>query len=227
MNRDPEAATTPKLYGHPFSSYTWKALIALDEAGVAVEFAELSPDRPEVGAALHALHPLDRFPVLQTDEGVFWESSVIAEWAHAHAARPSTLIPADPLLALRVRELDRIFDGYVMGPMQAVVADAMKPPADRDPSAVTAAHGKLDVIYAWLESWLGDDGWAVGEAFTLADCSALPSLFYADWVRPVAGYPKLAAYLRRLRARPSVVRVVEGARPYRAYFPPGVPDYAD
>ena len=218
---------TPKLYGHPFSSYTWKALIALREAGADFTFLELSPERPEIGEALARLHPLSRFPVLETADGVLWESSVIAEWAHGHATRPSALIPADAATALRVRERDRIFDAYVMTPVQTIVGDHMRPEGERDPTGVDRAQQVLERIYAWLDPEMAGRVWAAGEDFTLADCSAAPSLFYADWLRPVAPHAHLAAYLRRLRERPSVQEVVDAARPYRAYFPPGVPAYAD
>ncbi len=218
---------TPKLYGHPFSSYTWKALIGLREAGADFTFLELSPERPEVGEALARLHPLGRFPVLETDEGTLWESSVIVEWARQHAARPCGLIPADPATALRVRERDRIFDNYVMTPVQTIVSDHMRPEAERDPTGVARAQEILERIYAWLDRELEGRGWAVGGDFTLADCAAAPSLFYADWLRPVAPHAHLAAYLRRLRERPTVREVVDAARPYRAYFPPGVPAHAD
>ena len=46
------------LYGHPFSSYTWKAAIALDEKGLAYDFRQLGPDQPEHQAELAALWPL-------------------------------------------------------------------------------------------------------------------------------------------------------------------------
>ena len=47
----------------------------------------------------------------------------------------------------------------------------------------------------------------MGEAFTLADCSACPALFYADWCIPLEGErPNTAAYLARLKARPSFAR---------------------
>lgn len=66
--------------------------------------------------------------------------------------------------------------------------------------------------------------WAAGD-FSLADCAAAPSLFYADWVRPMNGrFAALAVYRARLLARPSVARVVDEARPYRGFFPPGAPD---
>jgi glutathione S-transferase len=218
---------TPKLYGHPFSSYTWKALIAFAETGAPYEFVALSPDAPEVGQALYGLCPFGRFPVLESDDGVFWESSVIAEWAQAHATRPSGLIPDDPIAALRVRERDRIFDGYVMTSMQTVVGDALRPAEQRDSFGVAKAQKTLERAYAWLDGEMATRTWAAGESFSLADCSAAPSLFYADWVRPLGEHAHLAAYLQRLRARPSVQAVVDAARPYRPLFPLGVPAHAD
>jgi glutathione S-transferase len=67
--------------------------------------------------------------------------------------------------------------------------------------------------------------WAAGDHFSLADCAAAPSLFYADWVHPVGeAFPSVRAYRRRLLARPSFARSVDEAREYRKLFPLGAPD---
>jgi len=66
--------------------------------------------------------------------------------------------------------------------------------------------------------------WASG-AFSLADCSAAPGLFYADWAHAIdPAFASLRAYRARLLARPSVARAVDEARPYRPFFPLGAPD---
>jgi glutathione S-transferase len=84
---------------------------------------------------------------------------------------------------------------------------------------------RLNTAYDWLEANLGDGPWAIGDTFTLADCAAAPSLFYADWVEPIGpDRPRLAAYRARLLAHPPVARAVDEARPFRAYFPLGAPD---
>jgi glutathione S-transferase len=84
---------------------------------------------------------------------------------------------------------------------------------------------RLRTAYDWLETNLGDGPWAVGDQFTLADCAAAPSLFYADWVQAIGpSRPKLAAYRARLLAHPVVTRAVDEARPYRSFFPLGAPD---
>jgi glutathione S-transferase len=213
-----------ELFGHPLSSYTWKALIALYEGEIPFRFRVLSED-PEAAEALKALWPIGKFPVLTNEGRTVIESTIIIE--HLQLRHPSrlSLVPASPDEALEARQFERIFDNHVMTPMQAIVADALKPPERRDPVAVEEAIAALDLIYGWLDARLPQDGWAVGNAFTIADCAAAPALFYADWVRPFApSLTRLRSYRRRLLARPSVGRVVDEARPYRSLFPLGAPD---
>ena len=86
------------------------------------------------------------------------------------------------------------------------------------------AKAALQTIYGWLDERLRGREWAAG-GFSLADCAAAPSLFYADWVHPIEPrFGALAAYRARLLARPSFARAVNEARPYRSFFPPGAPD---
>ncbi len=213
------------LYGHPFSSYTWKAQIALYEKARPFEFRILDEEHPESGAALNAHWPLGKFPVLEDGDAVIIESSIIIE--HLDLSHPGPrLIPADPVDALPVRFMDRVFDNHVMEPMQAIVAEHIpfiNPTPD--PARVERARAALSTIYGWLESRLGEEGWACAADFTMADCAGAPSLFYADWVHEIPeAMPRLRAYRARLLARPSVARCVDDARPYRHFFPLGAPD---
>ncbi|MNE98862.1 hypothetical protein D3C80_1974480 [compost metagenome] len=83
----------------------------------------------------------------------------------------------------------------------------------------------MDSIYPWLDERLEGRRWIAGDAFTLADCSAAPSLFYADWAHEIPPvHARLRAYRARLLSRPSVARAVDEARPFRHYFPLGAPD---
>ena len=87
------------------------------------------------------------------------------------------------------------------------------------------ATEKLERAYAWLEGRLAGKTWAAGMDFTLADCAAAPSLFYADWTHRISEtFPVLRAYRARLLNRPSFARAVEEARPFRPLFPLGAPD---
>ncbi|MDG2532496.1 glutathione S-transferase family protein [Sphingomonas sp. HITSZ_GF] len=212
-----------QLFGHPFSSYTWKALIAFYENGIPFTFRNL--EEPGAAEELEARWPLKLFPVLAEDDRTVVEATAVIEYLHVHHPGPVPLIPADADLAVQVRMLDRIFDNYVMGAMQVPVADALRPEERRDPAGIDEAKARLDKIYAWLDAHLAGRKWAVGSRFSLADCAAAPSLFYADWVHRIPEqYANLRAYRARLLARPSVSRCVEEARPYRGYFPLGAPD---
>lgn len=210
-----------ELFGHPFSSYTWKALIALYEAGRPFEFRNIAGnDHPENEAAFLAHWPVGKFPLLVDDGVPIMESSIIIE----HVA--PAMVPADRGAAREVRMLDRIFDNNVMTAMQAVVAEYLPFITEvPDENRIARARSALDKVYPWLDARLHGRSWAAGDAFTLADCSGAPSLFYADWVQPIPDdLVSLKEYRARVLARPSVARVVDEARPYRHLFPLGAPD---
>lgn len=218
---------TPVLYAHPFSSYCQKVLIAFHEKDAPFELRLLSSENPAAIAERHALWPLDKFPVLHADGRTVVESSVIVEWLDLRHGGSARLVPADPDAALEVRMLDRVFDNYVMTPVQTIVFDRARPEGARDPFGVGQARELLERAYRWLDERMASREWAACKTFSLADCAAAPALFYAGWVRPFRGHAALSAYLRRLRARPSFRRCVEDARPYRHLFPGGAPADAD
>jgi glutathione S-transferase len=214
-----------QLYAHPFSSYCQKVLIALYENGTPFALKMLGPDTPQNFTELARLWPLKKFPVLVDGTQTLLEASVIIEHLALSHTGPVQLIPADPKAALAVRMMDRVFDNYVMTPMQRIVANALRPAENRDPHGVSEARAMLDTSYAWLNQILAGRTWAAGEHFTMADCAAAPSLFYADWAHEIpASLPVLKGYRARLLARSSVARVINEARPYRGLFPLGAPD---
>lgn len=218
------------LYGHPFSSYTWKALIALYANGTKFEFRALTPGDEEQRALLDRLHPAGKFPVLLDGDHTVIEATAIIEYLAVHYPGPAPLIPDNDAEAAIARMLDRAFDNYVMSNVQRVVSAHFVDPDDgssglRDPNPVEAAKGKagLHKAYRWLEDWLAANNLA--PHVSLVTCAAAPSLFYADWVAPIpADCPRLVALRAELLALPPVARCVDDARPYRGYFPPGAPD---
>lgn len=175
-----------ELYAHPFSSYCWKVLIALYERDIPFEYRMLDGDHPENFARLKEAWPVGKFPVLIIDGAPVIESSIIIETLDdARFGTAPLLIPENPIAALDVRFMDRVFDNHVMGRMQAVVDDYIADGPNASGPRIDKAKAALDTIYDWLESRLGEDGWACGEHFTLADCAAAPSLLCrlgaGDW----------------------------------------------
>jgi glutathione S-transferase len=208
------------FYGHPLSSYCWKVLIALYETGASFEWRQLDWDNEAVQAEFASRWPLAKMPLLVDGTRDLVESSVIIEYLGQRHPGATPLIPPDPDAALEVRLLDRVFDNYVMTPMQAVVFDRIRPDGSHDPYGVAAGKALIDKARSWLEGRLAGRTWAAGAAFSLADCAAAPSLHYAEKVQPSDGrFPTVDAYLARLEARPSFARVLEEAVPYAHMFP--------
>jgi glutathione S-transferase len=213
------------LYGHPFSSYTQKVLIALYENHTPFEFRVLGPDTPQHSAEWMRRWPLLKFPLLLDGERNIVETSIIIEYLQLTHPGPVRLLPAPPLAALDVRFLDRFFDLHVMNAMQLAVDSKLNRAAMHAEEGLGLARERLERAYAWLEGHLAGKTWAAGADFTLADCAAAPSLFYADWTHRISeSYPVLRAYRARLLARPSFARAVDEARQYRPLFPLGAPD---
>ncbi len=217
------------LHYHPLSSFCWKALVALYENGVAFTPNMVNLGDPAERAALLALWPVGRFPVLRDAARgeTVPESSIVIEYLDRHYPGTVRLIPENPDLALQTRLRDRFLDLYVHLPLQKVVGDRLRPADSRDPHGVAEARTQLRASYAILDQQLliqdqqlAHGGWMMGEQFSLADCAAAPALFYGNKVEPIGeGHRHLAAYLTRLTARPSFARVLKEAEPYFGMFP--------
>lgn len=209
------------LHMHPLSSYCHKVLIAFYENDTP-----FTPNIVDLGNAEHRaqfkkLWPVAKFPVLRdaARNRTVPESSIIIEYLDGHYPGRTRFVPADPELALEMRLRDRFYDLYVHQPMQKIVGDKLRPPGKDDAHGVEEAKTMLQTSYAILEKQMAASTWAMGETFTLADCAAAPSLFYADFAVPMAAFGKLAAYRKRLMERASYARVLKEAEPYFAMFP--------
>lgn len=212
-----------ELFGHPFSSYTWKARIAFNAFGLDHEFRMVDQDHPDNVSFVMTAHPAGKFPVMRIDGDVVVEATAIIEYLAATFEVAAGLIPSQPRLAAFARMLDRVFDNYVMANMQRVVSAYIANRGDPDPIELDAGRTGLLRSYRWLERWLTEHSFP--PHVSLVSCAAAPALFYADWVERIPqDCPRVAALRAELLTLPPVVRCVEDARPYRAWFPPGAPD---
>jgi glutathione S-transferase len=210
------------LHFHPLASYCHKVLVALYENDTP-----FTPNLVNLGdeaerAALLKLWPIGKFPVLSDHarDQTVPESTVIIEYLDSHYPGRTAFIPADRDLARGTRLRDRFYDCYVHEPMQKIVGDRIRPAGAKDPYGVEEARARLRTSYNMINWEMGTRTWAMGDAFGLADCAAAPALFYANEVMPFrADHANLAAYLDRLKARPSYARVLKEAEPYFAMFP--------
>ena len=205
------------LHFHPLASYCWKALIALYDNDISFTPNVVDLGNPAERAALVKLWGIGKFPILRDDarNETVPESSIIVEYLDRHYRGRTRFIPDDLDRALQTRLYDRFYDLYVHLPMQKIMIDRMRPEGKQDPHGVEEARAQLRTSYAMIEEKLTTGGWAMGEDFGLVDCAAAPPLFYGNMVVPFGdANGNLSAYFERLKARPSVARVMQEAEPY-------------
>lgn len=210
------------LHFHPLASFCWKALIAFYEKDVPFERTIVDFGDPQSADAFRTLWPMAKMPVLVDSDrnAVVAESTIIVEYLDSFHPGAERMVPKDPAEAWRVRFWDRCFDSYVHHPMQEIVTDVLRPAGRGDTYGLEQARSTIARAYDWLEGEVPGDGWMAGSGFTLADCSALPALFYANTLQPLgAAHPRLAAYLGRMMRRPSVARVLLEAEPFFGFYP--------
>ena len=215
---------TIELFIHPFSSYCQKAITAFYENGTPFTARQLEPEGGPNSDELKRIWPIGKFPVLREGERVVPEATSIIEYLEVHHPGPVRFIPDDPDAAVEVRMMDRFFDNYVASPQQKLIFDRIRPEEHRNPADVADGQAMLDKAYAWLDERMATREWAAGD-FGLADLSAGPQLFYADWTHPMNGrFPNVAAYRQRLIERPAFAQAIDEARYFRPFFPGGAPD---
>ncbi len=210
------------LYMHPLSSYCHKVMIALYENATPFTAVSVNLGDPDERAMLLKLWGVGKFPVLQDDARgeVVPESSIIIDYLDRHYPGPTRLIPEDGDAARAVRFADRFYDLHIHNHMQKVVGNRLRPADAKDPHGVEDAKTRMRAAYDIAERDMTSRRWAAGDDFSMADCAAAPALFYAAKVLPYAdSHPHLAAYLERLKARPSYARVLKEAEPYFDMFP--------
>ena len=192
----------------------------------ATPFTAVSVDLgdPDERAVLLKLWGVGKFPVLQDAARgeVVPESSIIIEYLDRHYPGVTQFIPQDRDAEREVRLKDRFYDLHIHNHMQKVVGDRLRLPVARARTALRMRkRGCARLMTSPSARWASRN-WAAGDDFSMADCAAASALFYAARVLPYAdSHPHLAAYLERLKARPSYARVLKDAEPYFHMFPQG------
>jgi glutathione S-transferase len=210
------------LHFHPLSSFCQKALTALYENDTPFQPHVVDLGNETALAAFRQLWPIAKIPVLRDEARghTVPEATVIIEYLERHHPGRTHLVPRDPERAWQTRLRDRFYDLYVNVPMQKVVTDRLRPAGRSDAHGVEEARALLLTALAMIEQQMARQSWAMGEAFSMADCAAAPALFYVNEVMPFSEtHPHAAAYLARLQQRPSYARALAEAQPYLHLFP--------
>jgi glutathione S-transferase len=204
----PSSQESPmKLYYNPLSTYSQKALIAFHEKGIPFERELVDFNAPESRAAFEAVYPIGKVPFLKaSDDWNVPESTSIIEFLEDKFPSTPHLIPADREAARAVRFHDRMGDLYLNDPVAELLFQKLGfRPVNEDAAARARKH--LAASYAYLDNRLASKQWLCDQ-FSMADCAAIPPLFYAQFVAPFDDRPSLSAYWKRAQHRASYTTVM-------------------
>jgi glutathione S-transferase len=190
------------------STHASKTKVVLEEKNLSYRIENLPPGNlwkkpPE----MLAKHPLGKVPYLEDGELTIFDSTVIDEYLEERYG-PPRLMPSEPALRMRVREVENFGDEAMLaGSMPLIWMAYWSEPAKRDADAMEKGREilrKRDLPF--LERTLdksGPGGYACGE-FSLADVPmmTLAMVLEVDAMK-LDAFPKVDVYLKRLRARPS------------------------
>jgi glutathione S-transferase len=197
-----------KLYYNPLSTYSQKVLIAFNEKGLSYEPEVVDLFSADSRAAYLKVNPLGKVPFLKpsADWDVPESTSIIEFLEDKFPSAPRLIPPAGGEAARQVRFIDRVCDLYLNDPVVELLFQKVGfRPKDDERSERMRRYATL--TYEHFERRLSGQQWLCGSAFTMADCAAIPTLFYAPAVLPYDAYPNLVAYFQRARERPSYAKV--------------------
>ncbi len=201
-----------KLYYAPASSYSQRVLIALYEKELDFTPIEVNLFDAESRKQYLQINRFGKIPTLITDNGeVLLEASIIIEYLDSYDNQ-IPLIPKSISANLEMRMLERIIDVYVNGGREALFKDSQRSPSERCSKEVVKQEGLLEQACNLLDEKLANRTWLVGNEFTLADCSAAPTLSYLRIVYDYQHLHNLTAYFKRLSEKPSVEKVFASGR---------------
>jgi glutathione S-transferase/RNA polymerase-associated protein len=219
-----------RLYDHPFSPYAQKIKIALREKGQPFE-----PPMPQgIGAGGAAgefieANPRAEVPALIDGDVKLFDSTIILEYIEDKWPQPP-LLPKTPAERARVRMLEEIMDTHYepinwgLGEIRAFkrATGALAEKIEKRAAEQTAGY------FAWLDRQLGDREWFNGEAFGWGDLAIIPYLngSRGHGHRVPAG-TRLAAWMERANARPSVAATTKDITDMLSGGGPGMADVAE
>ncbi len=198
-----------KLYYAPISTFSQKVLLAFYEKGVEFKPEIVNLMDPEERAKYRELYPIGKIPLLfPTEDHMIAESTIIIEYLENNFQQGPQLISSDPAQARQTRFMDRMNDLYLNKPIFTMLFADGKPETERED-----AKRYLDSSYHYMNSRLESNSWLMGENFSMADCAAIPPLFYAQKAYPFKDYLHITSYFERAKKRESFQRVLADALP--------------
>ena len=171
---------------------------ALEEAGVSYEYVVMDEDEGQ-GPEHAERHPMGRVPVLETDEGLLFESAALC--LHIADSNPEANLIAPLGTRERAQTYQWVF--FTMTELERTMVSWGTARHREDEEAVAAARKRMAKIATALEEGLDGGEYIVGGRFTVADIVLGGVLESARKYKLFPDSPVLLAYLERLDGRPA------------------------
>ena len=186
-----------KLYNMNLSNFASKCRLAIYEKGIKVDVVPI-PGGDLKSAEYLKIYPLGKTPALEVNGGIIGESEVINEYFEDKFPE-KPLLPKDPEGRARARAFGRFHDLYLEPPLRALFPQVAA--KEKDQKLIGEKLAEIKTRLDQLEGMLAAAGpYALGSAFTLADCSLVPTMFFANLLLPMLGAPSFAEGRPRLEA---------------------------
>jgi len=205
------------LFGSTLSPYVRKVAVYAAEKGLELELqpAGLGQGGPDFKAA----SPFGKMPGFKDDDFLISDSTAIITYLEARFPEPN-LIPLEPRARARAIWYEELADTIVMAAGVPIFFNRFVKPrffkldCDHD-AADTAERDALPPVIDYLERVVPDFGYLVEDRLTLADiaiASPFATLGTIGVKIDAACWPKTAAYVAAIHARPSFAAIIASDR---------------
>jgi glutathione S-transferase len=202
------------IHGINASPFVRKVRVALAEKNIPYELKAQIPfgQPPEY----MKISPLGKIPCLQEGDFTLPDSSCIIAYLERTHPKPA-LYPENPQEYGRALFLEEYADSKLIETVGAVFFQrVVRKLVFKQESDETIVRNKIDAeapkVFDWIESQIGDREWLVGGRFGIADiamASPFVNFGHAGETVDAKRWPRLAAYLQRVFARPSFKGLIE------------------
>jgi glutathione S-transferase len=199
-----------KLYSMNLSPFAARARLAVYAKGLDMQIGP--PDEHARTPGYAAVNPIGKLPALVLDDGtVIPESDTIIEYLEDAFPEPA-LLPAGAEDRAKARLIARAAELYVQGPIGKLYSQM--DPATRDQAVVDPVLDEIRKGLEYINVFLSGGRFAVGDAFSKADCVLVPTLSSVEtWLSGFgrdlfAGLDKLNAYRASLKGHAESQKVV-------------------
>jgi glutathione S-transferase len=210
-----------KIYGHPWSTSTRKALMTLAEKGLEAELVLVQLPAGEQKRPEHlARHPFGKVPVLDDEGFVLFETRAICEYVDRKFA-PARLVPEDLQGLARMHQWTNVADAYFVPHAAPFIVESLFRRylgGEKNEQAVAAGRAGMQAALDAADAWLSRTEYFAGRTISLADIGWMPYLEYLHHLGEgdaVAKRRHLDAWWKKVSLRPTWQRVARsGPQPY-------------